>query len=91
MKFRYSPAKMRPDHTNIVFLPGSSKYLRDSLTVTGAAKTPIAHSWKAPKTSISTAPKNGDVSYATLGKAEGLTVDVCCHEHNAMKRGDSRE
>jgi hypothetical protein len=32
----------------IVFRPGSLKYVDDSLAVTGAARMPIAQSWKEP-------------------------------------------
>jgi hypothetical protein len=44
----------------------------ESLTVTGAAKIPIEHSWKAPKISMSTAPVK--VCERKLKEREGLEV-----------------
>jgi hypothetical protein len=40
----FSPARMRMVHRNMMFRPGSKKYVVESLTVTGAAKIAMAHS-----------------------------------------------
>jgi hypothetical protein len=37
----YSPASMSAVHRIIMLLPGCSKYLRDSMTVTGASRIPM--------------------------------------------------
>ncbi|TKA79746.1 hypothetical protein B0A55_04361 [Friedmanniomyces simplex] len=87
----------------MAFRPGSSKYVRDSLTVTGAARMPMEQSWKAPKTSMSTAPKpmvSGSTLWdrRVLGQyRDGLeaqvvnirrTLNMHGSEHNSMDGGD---
>jgi hypothetical protein len=86
-----SPAKIRVVHKKMRFRPGSLKYVRDNLTVTGAARMPMEHSWKAPNTSMSTAP--GDVASASglPTRCEMTTFAVECRENDTVYGSNGRK
>jgi hypothetical protein len=56
-QYACSPARIRPVHKKMVFLAGSLKYVFENFIVIGAASMPSEHIWRAPYTSISTAPR----------------------------------